>query len=314
MRWRPLTWLLLSVLFFAAALYFWRLGDEWAAKKAAAPGALKPAVPPPATASSTSRMPGLKLPPGAPGPLEASSASTQNSGSKTPQFPYRLRNTTKTVGQLARGNDKAILLENALIDTAQSTRPLVPPHLRSEDDPGSYIVQSRTGLDDAFRALLKNAGASIIGYIPKDAYLVRASAAVAQSLQAQPQTQAVLPYEPYYKLKSSLLKMAVEQEQLPDDTMLNVLLFADAHQSTLDALKELGAEIVSEDRSPFGPQVKVRLPASADMPAGQSSTTLLSAVARLPGVQELEPARQRRAANDLSRFRLGVATDSVVSS
>ena len=38
-----------------------------------------------------------KLPPGAPGPLEAASTSAQNSGSKTPQFPYRLRNTTKTV-------------------------------------------------------------------------------------------------------------------------------------------------------------------------------------------------------------------------
>src|SRR5437870_5829621 len=153
MRWRPLTWLLLSVLFFAAALYFWRLGDEWAAKKAAAKPLLKPTAPASGTLSTTSRRPSLKLPPGAPGPLEAASASSQNSGSKTPQFPYRLRNTTKTVGQLARGNDKAILLENALIDTAQSTRPLIPPHLRAEEDPGSYIVQSRTGLDDAFRAL-----------------------------------------------------------------------------------------------------------------------------------------------------------------
>src|SRR5436309_3285708 len=34
MRWRPLTWLLLSVMFFVAAAFFWRLGDEWAAKKA----------------------------------------------------------------------------------------------------------------------------------------------------------------------------------------------------------------------------------------------------------------------------------------
>ena len=32
MRWRPLTWLLLSVTLFAAALYFWRLGDRRADK------------------------------------------------------------------------------------------------------------------------------------------------------------------------------------------------------------------------------------------------------------------------------------------
>src|SRR5207249_4264770 len=35
MRWRPFTWLLLSLLFFVAAAYFWRLGDEWELKKAA---------------------------------------------------------------------------------------------------------------------------------------------------------------------------------------------------------------------------------------------------------------------------------------
>src|SRR5712664_1595322 len=33
LRWRPLTWWLLSVMFFVAAFYFWRLGDEWAKKK-----------------------------------------------------------------------------------------------------------------------------------------------------------------------------------------------------------------------------------------------------------------------------------------
>src|SRR6266436_9297140 len=35
MRWRPFTWFLLSVFCFVAAAFFWRLGDEWAAKKAA---------------------------------------------------------------------------------------------------------------------------------------------------------------------------------------------------------------------------------------------------------------------------------------
>src|SRR4051794_13335769 len=35
MRWRPLTWLLLSIMFFVAAVFFWRLGDQWAADKKA---------------------------------------------------------------------------------------------------------------------------------------------------------------------------------------------------------------------------------------------------------------------------------------
>ena len=35
MRLRPLGWLLLSALCFAGVFYFWRLGDRWAAQRAA---------------------------------------------------------------------------------------------------------------------------------------------------------------------------------------------------------------------------------------------------------------------------------------
>ena len=72
-------------------------------------------------------------------------------------------------------------------------------------------MQARGPIDDAFRSLLKAAGASVVAYIPNNAYLVRASAAMAQQLQSDPRTQAVLPYEPYYKLKHSLLKLAAAQ-------------------------------------------------------------------------------------------------------
>ena len=50
----------------------------------------------------------------------------------------------------------------------------------------------------------------------------------------------MLPYEPYYKLKPSLLKLAVAQEPLPDDSALNLLLFADAREQTLADLDKPG--------------------------------------------------------------------------
>jgi hypothetical protein len=56
--------------------------------------------------------------------------------------------------------------------------------------------------------VLKAAGATIVAYVPNNAYLVQATAAVAQELATQADTQSVLPYEPYYKLKASLLGMA----------------------------------------------------------------------------------------------------------
>src|SRR5260370_42465763 len=73
--------------------------------------------------------------------------------------------------------------------------------------------------------------------------------------------QEVLPYEPYYKLKSSLLKMAIEQQPLPSDgNMLNLLLFPDGLDATLKDLDALGGKVVGNERSPFGTQLKVRAP------------------------------------------------------
>jgi len=214
------------------------------------------------------------------------------------RFSHRLTNTKQSVGQLAR-RDKAILLENALFDT-ESALPAIPSELQSTDDPGTYIVQAKGPLDDSFRSLLQQAGATIISYVPNNAYLVRASAAAAQNLAAV--AQAVLPYEPYYKLKPGLLDLVMTQKRLPDDAALNVALFADAREQTLDEFKKLGVEIVSEERSPFGLLLHVRPPSDS-----------LAALARLPGVQALEMAHPRVRVNDLSRVRDGVATDTLVS-
>src|SRR6266581_924670 len=82
---------------------------------------------------------------------------------------YRLKNTSKSAGQLLR-DDRAILLENALSDTRRPLDFSIPEHLRAAGDPGSYIVQARGAVDDKFRAALSAAGAKIISYIPNNAY------------------------------------------------------------------------------------------------------------------------------------------------
>src|SRR5437763_666085 len=45
MRWRPLTWLLLSAACFLGAAYFWRLGNEWRAQRTAVPSNAPAAAP-----------------------------------------------------------------------------------------------------------------------------------------------------------------------------------------------------------------------------------------------------------------------------
>ena len=196
--------MVVSVLCFMGAVYFWHLGEQWR-KKATPAAPAGPTNPPPHVLNATPQNPGSSsaLPIVAlTQPRSAPSAAPATAGSKTAaRFPYRLSNTTQTAGELLRSGH-AILLANALID---SSRPLdfsIPDSLRENGDGGSYIVQARGPIDDDFRAMLKAAGASIVpnGYIPNNAYLVRIPAGGAQMLAAQPQTQAVIPFEPYYKL------------------------------------------------------------------------------------------------------------------
>jgi hypothetical protein len=176
----------------------------------------------------------------------------------------------------------------------------IPEHLRAKDEPGAYVIQARGLVNAAFRARLRAAGVEMVSYIPNNAWLVRASAAQAQSLAAQPEVQAALPFEPYYKIKSSLLPLAVEQKKLPAGTYLNVVLFDGAREQTAEALARLGINVMSEAPSPFGTVLTVH-------PTPES----LAAIAGLPGVQIIERAASRVPANDLSRVKLNVATDTL---
>ena len=232
----------------------------------------------------------------------ASDSITAHTSRATNELALRLSNTAAPLRELVR-RDTTILLENALVDTARPAGLPIPEHLRAAGDPGSYVVQARGPIDAGFRSLLQGAGATVVSYIPNNAYLVRASGAVAQQVQADPRTQAVLAYEPYYKLKPSLLKLAVRQEPLPEGSRLNLLLFADARDQTLGELAGLGVQVLGESPSPFGPVVGVLPPVAS-----------LALVAGLAGVQEVELAAGRVLANDLSRVQIGVSSDTLGAS
>src|SRR5205823_6375863 len=166
MRLNSRFWYLLSILFFVAEVWFWLKGDEERARgKARGSAAAREAGPlanrmvqaaaggtnPSASSVKAGRVSGgnqatggVEPKPSAPGPQG--------------RFPYRLSNTEQPLSKLGR-SDTAILLDNAFIETA-SQRPVeVPEHLRAKGDPGSYLVQSRHALDNAFYGSLREAGA-----------------------------------------------------------------------------------------------------------------------------------------------------------
>jgi subtilisin-like proprotein convertase family protein len=271
--------LALGALALALAWRFWPSGENPlpAAKKSAAP----PTV---ATATAAVHSP-------------VTSVVAAHSTAITERKNFRLSNTAKSIGELATA-PHAILLQNALVDTTAKINLAIPAHLRAGSEPGAFIVQARGAIGGAFRSTLAGAGAEVISYIPNNAYLVRLTAARAARLAGSSLVQAVLPYEPYYKLQPSLLAKAVAQEPLKPGTALNLGLFPATAATTETRLIALGAKIVGRDRSAFGPVLRVVPP---------ENWTVL---AQLPGVQAMEPAPQREMANDLSRVTVGVATDT----
>jgi subtilisin-like proprotein convertase family protein len=213
----------------------------------------------------------------------------------TNPLAFRLANTALPLRELMF-QPHAILLQNALIDTDARQALDIPSHLKSAGQPGAYLVQARGPVNNNFRSLLAADGAKIVSYIPNNAYLVNATPEAAGKLSGNPLVQAVLPWEPYYKLQPSLLGLAVEQSPLPPGMALNLGLFAS--DATAEAqVQKAGATIVARDRSAFGPVLRVVAPAN------------WTALAQLPGVQAVEPVFQKRLANDLSRVTLGITPD-----
>ncbi len=300
---RPLTWFVLSLLLFAGAFLFWRLGDRWAAERAPAiaPGGATTAATPDQAVDTTPRS----LRHAEPWRLLSTRAETPFP-TGLPVASLRLQNASLTPPEWTR-RPTAVLLENAFIDTTAAA-PAIPEHLRARGDHGTFIVQARPRITEAFRAALREAGGTVIAYIPNNAYLVRLPGEAVGRLSGQPGVQSVIAYEPYYKLKTDLLKFAVDQTPLPLGQQLNVALFADAREATLDAIRQMNAVILAEERSPFGPVVTIE-PAVA--PPERADSFSLAALAGLPGVQVIEPALARTLANDLGRARIGVATNDV---
>ena len=98
-----------------------------------------------------------------------------------------------------------------------------------------------------------------------------------------------------------MLVLAMKQAALPAGTYLTLGLFNDGAAATVAQIEKLGGQIVARDKSPFGPVVRVQPPQN------------WTALATLPGVQIVEPFRQRVHANDLSRATNGVAADTQVA-
>lgn len=234
-----------------------------------------------------------------PAPVIARTTTTPSAVPSSTAFPYRLSNTSLSVRELI-GRDSALLLNNAFLDTTAGIRLDIPTPLRASSPSGSYIVQARGPVDGRFHALLQQAGAAEVAYVPNNAFLVRGPDDAILALRSDPTVQAILPYEPYFKIETGLLAGILNPAARPDgDIQLRVVFFADAAGQGAQALSQAGFRFIDEERTPFGPMAVVEGPANR-----------ITELAALAPVQLIERQRERVLANDLTRVRLGIATDA----
>lgn len=312
MNFRSRTWFFISLALFALGALLWHYGNLHQArieeernqrKTKPTEQHTKPFTLLSTQGTASNPPPGASVSPSNPGEAAAGQNDKEEkkaaaaSGAGDVEFPYRLSNTDLPYSRLARSG-RAILLQNALIDTAHPRELNIPAHLKAGADPGSYLVQARGPIHAGFKAFLEETGATVVSYIPNDTYLVRAPAETARQLQGSPEIQALLPFEPYFKLHKKLLPSAVEQKP-SDYTHLQVLLFPNETVSTATQLEDLGAGILAEGNTSFGPTLLVD--------AGSAS---ISSIASLQGVQAVQPQFRRRVLNDLTRVRIGVSTNT----
>ena len=211
------------------------------------------------------------------------------------KFTNRFRNTAAAVDELVR-NDRALNLRNALVDTANGVPLQLPAGLEAGEDPGAYVVQSRSVLTESLRRQLRDAGLEIVSYIPNNAYLVRGSRSAMEQAAGSPEVAAVLPFAPAFKLEPELLDQTLAGDSAPERQQLIVTVVDPAN--TMPAIAALGGTEVFRERGPFGQLVTV---------AGLENR--VAELARLPGVLMVERWTPRALANDLSGVALGSVTN-----
>ena len=215
---------------------------------------------------------------------------------RDPGFPYRLKNSSKSPSEMFR-SETGIILRNAHIETTEPLERLaIPAHLKAQGDPGAYIVQANGFVTDEFRKILEEAGAKIVSYIPHNSFLVSASEEVINGLRVNSGVRRAVPFEPYYKLDSNLLPLAVNQEKMPPRRFIRVALFPGQEEQGLQKVLSTGSRLLRKTEFPYGEVLTV-------YPGREN----LVALAQIPEVQLLEVHNAKILLNDLTRVRMGVA-------
>ncbi len=110
---------------------------------------------------------------------------------------------------------QTIALKSIEFDPANFSSDKLPEQFFMEAPPGDYgyyIVQAEGGLDGKMRGAVEQCGASILDYVPYDAYLVRADIADVEAIEELAFVRWTGLWQPFYKIEPILLKFRGEKD------------------------------------------------------------------------------------------------------
>lgn len=152
-----------------------------------------------------------------------------------------------------------------------------------------YIVQFVGPIEEGWTEQVEAVGATLLGYLPDNAYVIRIAADDLPKLRALPSVRWVGPYLPDYKLSPALTSGAMLASA--DPVAVRLIAFPGETVETITALlNSLGATIEEASETPIGAVARARVPIEA-----------VAALSRAPAVSWIEPDLPFQVANAQGR-------------
>ncbi|MBP9902725.1 MAG: S8 family serine peptidase, partial [Verrucomicrobia bacterium] len=214
--------------------------------------------------------------------------------------PGVLANTKRSPVALREDMAHAILLENAIIDTAAARAGKsidIPEAFRASPDTAYYIVQFDHAVAAADRALLEGVGAVVSHYVPNSAYAVHLGPGELDAVRNLPGVQYIEPYHPYFKMSADIRDTLVGT---PSD-----LSKARADSGHYNVMTFRGVDDVTKDIEKAGGQVtRVQSVDGRQVVSVECDPSALQALLAQDSVQWVEPVVERKPMNDLANRRI----------
>lgn len=184
-------------------------------------------------------------------------------------------------------------LSESLSDPASSfTLPLMQQQALPTD--GYYLVQFKGPIEPTWREALVRVGARILAYIPHFAFIVKMDAATKASVEGMEAVRWVGPYWPAYRVSPHLVGLRATESAIP--VRLTVVVFQGEDLGLIvGQLRGLGGTVLEAAQSRWEGKIQIQI-----------ASPRVSAIARIPGVEWVEPSPQWELANDKADDILGI--------